>query len=159
MCLKANDLRHNKIWHLWSLSAEKLLLNSYLMLCSTFKNNFNNIHEKPIQNSYGIKYKWYIKIKKYKWYKRFTIDCCALSMITKVQCKIIKKLSYCQLVFTCSKLKIKNARKWWEICLKLTKKDTRTTSIDMNKPLVHVVLVSFFLTLNIFCFLFYCLLC
>ena len=54
----------------------------------------------------------------------------------------------------------KNTRKRSEIGPKLTKKDTRTMSIDMNTQLVDVSLVSFFLTLNIlFSFLFYCFLC
>ena len=39
---------------------------------------------------------------------------------------------------------IKSTRKRYEICPKLTKKDTRTMSIDVNSQLVGVALVSFF---------------
>ena len=46
-------------------------------------------------------------------------------------------------------------RKWCEICPKLTEKGNRMTSIDINIQLIDVALVSFFLTLNRFCFLFY----
>ena len=49
-----------------------------------------------------------------------------------------------------------NTRKQSEICPKLTKKDTRTMSIDTSTQLVDVTQVFFFLTLNIFCFFFYC---
>ena len=53
------------------------------------------------------------------------------------------------------KAKNKNTRKWCEIHPKLTRKDTRTGSIDMNTKLVDLVLVSFLLILNLFCLLFY----
>ena len=49
----------------------------------------------------------------------------------------------------------KITRKWCEKYSKLTKKDTRTMSIVMNTQLIEVALVSFILTLDIFCFLFY----
>ena len=41
------------------------------------------------------------------------------------------------------KVKNENTRKRSKICQELTKKDTRTTSIDMNTQLVDVALVSF----------------
>ena len=46
-------------------------------------------------------------------------------------------------IYMC-KVKNKNTRKLCEICPKLTKKDTRIISIDMNIQLVDVALVSFF---------------
>ena len=48
-------------------------------------------------------------------------------------------------------LKVKNidTRNQCKICSKLTKKYTRTTSIDMNIELVDIALVSFFLALII----------
>ena len=42
------------------------------------------------------------------------------------------------------KVKNKNTRKRYETCPILTKKDTRTTSIDMNTQLFDVTLLSFF---------------
>ena len=51
------------------------------------------------------------------------------------------------------KINIKNTKKQRKICPKLTKKDNRTTSIDMITQLFDLTLVSFFLTLNIFYFL------
>ena len=53
----------------------------------------------------------------------------------------------------------KITRKRWEKCPKLTKKDTRTTLIDINTQLVDIALVSFFLNVDIFYLLFYCFLC
>ena len=65
------------------------------------------------------------------------------------------------------KVNSKSTIKRCEICPKLTKKvlensvkyvrnsqkkGTRTKSIDMNTQLIDVALVSFFLTLNIYCF-------
>ena len=42
------------------------------------------------------------------------------------------------------KVKNKNTRKQCEVCPKLTKRDTRTMSIDINTQLTDVALVSFF---------------
>ena len=57
------------------------------------------------------------------------------------------------------KVNNKNTRKSCKIFQKLTKKDTRTTSIDITTQLTGIALVYFFLTLNILCFLCYCFLC
>ena len=51
-----------------------------------------------------------------------------------------------QVVIHLFKVKHKNTRKQCEICPKLTKTDTRTTSIDMNTHLVDVILIKPFTT-------------
>ena len=56
------------------------------------------------------------------------------------------------------KINNKNTRKWYELYLKLTKKRHKN-NVSWHEHTVDVALVSFFLTLNIFCFLFYCFLC
>ena len=56
-------------------------------------------------------------------------------------------------------VRYKNTRNWCEICPASRKKDTKTMPIDTSMQLVDIAVVSFFLTLNIFCFLVYCFLC
>ena len=53
------------------------------------------------------------------------------------------------------KVNNENTRKQWNSS-KINRKDTKMVSIDMNTKLVDVALVSFDLTLNIFCLFFYC---
>ena len=79
-------------------------------------------------------------------------------MITKVRATYIETILFPVGIYL-FKVNYKITRKRWEKCPKLTKKDNRTTSIDMNTQLIDVALVSFSLTLDIFCFLFSCFLC